>query len=107
MIASAAISRMRGGRSGSFVNDQLKPEREAVWLRHAMTRGPVSLKGTVPAKGGEPGPFRIGQRPVGERTRLFQGFHRHDGSKERFWTVLLKPECAAVQQLRSGMRHGH
>jgi hypothetical protein len=33
------------------VNDQLKPEREAVWLRHAMTRGPVSLKGTVPAKG--------------------------------------------------------
>ena len=29
-------------------------------------------------KGGEPGPFRIGQRPVGERTRLW--FHRHNGS---------------------------
>jgi len=61
------------------VNDRLKPEREAIWLRHAIARTGVAQR-NGPSEGGEPGPFRIGQRPVGERTRLFQGLHRHNGS---------------------------
>ncbi len=53
-----------------------------------LAAGPAAPKGfcgevaqrSGPSEGGEPGPFWIGQRPVGERTRPFQGFHRHNGS---------------------------